>query len=342
MNNVAWMVLLLLLLMAPTGWSAQPPQNNSGQQTPTQESSALHQDDEKGNGIPKFDGEAAYQDLVEICRIGPRISTSEGMAQQQALIQERMESLGGEVIYQPFNVNNPATGQQVELKNMIVRWQPERKKRLLFCCHYDTRPFADRDPINPRGQFIGANDGASGVALLLELAKSMPNLPGEWGIDMVFFDGEEFVYVHRRDPMFLGSTYFAENYAAGNHDVEYTYGILVDMVGDKHLELYYEKNSMGNSNGLRLMRSIWGVAKQMGRKEFTAKKRHKIRDDHLPLINIARIPTVDIIDFDYPTAESKNAYWHTTQDIPENCSAESLEAVGSVLQEWLLQMEMIR
>ena len=289
---------------------------------------------------PLFDGEAAFATLVEICEIGPRISTSDGMRQQQELIQTRLEELGGVVTYQRFNVRNPSNGLAAELQNMIVRFHPEREKRLLLCCHYDTRPFADRDPVNPAGKFIGANDGASGVALLLELAKIVPALDGRWGIDMVFFDGEEFVFVHRRDPMFLGSTYFAQEYAAGRIDGNYSYGILFDMVADKNLEIFYEKNSM--SSAPRLMRSIFAVAKQLGRTEFSAEKRHKIKDDHLPLNSIAKIPTCDIIDFDYPTKRDKNAYWHTQQDIPENCSGESLEAVGSVMREWLIQLEAIR
>ena len=226
-------------------------QNQAGQQD---------QDD----GIPKFDGDVAYQNLVEICEIGPRISTSDGMAKQQEMIQEHMEALGGTVEYQAFNATNPLNGRLVELKNLVVRWHPDREKRLLLCCHYDTRPFPDRDPVNPRGVFLGANDGASGVALLMELAKTMPKLDGPWGIDMVFFDGEEFVFDSRRDPMFLGSTHFANEYAAGRWNEEYIYGILVDMIGDKDLQLFYEKNSMKDPDALRLMRSVLGRSKSDG------------------------------------------------------------------------------
>lgn len=334
LDNRLYCVLTFLLALSPcVGWG-QPP-------TQTQEQPSVQADQDE-DGIPKFDGEEAYQRLVEICDIGPRISTTDGMAKQQAMIQEYMEALGGTVEYQPFNATNPISGRLVELKNLVVRWHPEREKRLLLCCHYDTRPFPDRDPVNPRGVFLGANDGASGVALLMELAKTMPNLEGPWGIDMVFFDGEEFVFDSRRDPMFLGSTFFANEYAAGRWEEAYVYGILVDMIGDKNLQIFYEKNTMKDPDALRLMRSIWAVAKEMGREEFQATKRHKIRDDHLPLIQIAKIPTVDIIDFDYPDKAAGNQYWHTTQDVPENCSAESLHAVGSVLQEWLIQLEQIR
>lgn len=332
-NRLYYLVAFLVVLPSTLCWG-QPPT----EPTPAVGEQQEAQEDE----IPAFDGDTAFDYLLAICEIGTRVSTSDGMAQQQTLIQEHMEALGGTVEFQPFNATNPVNGRLVELKNLVVRWHPEREKRLLLCCHYDTRPFPDRDPVNPRGVFLGANDGASGAALLMELAKIMPHLEGPWGIDMVFFDGEEFVFDSRRDPMFLGSTFFANEYAAGRWDATYSYGILVDMIGDKNLEIFYEKNTMKDPEALRLMRSIWAVAKEMGREEFKATKRHKIRDDHLPLIQIAKIPTVDIIDFDYPDKAAGNQYWHTTQDIPENCSAESLHAVGSVLREWLIQLERLR
>ena len=152
---------VLCITGANLGWS-QPPQNiDPLEGNNAQEPAEPH----------KFDGEEAYQRLIEICDIGTRISTSDGMAKQQAMIEEYMKALGGEVSYQAFNATNPINSRLVELKNMVVRWHPERTKRLLLCCHYDTRPFADRDPVDPRGVFLGANDGASGVALLFELAK---------------------------------------------------------------------------------------------------------------------------------------------------------------------------
>ncbi len=298
--------------------------------------------DNKNNGADadKFNGESAYQILKEICNIGPRVSGSSGMQKQQSMIRKHFESLNAEITEQPFTVRHPENGSQVIMTNLIARFHPERRKRLLFCCHYDTRPFADRDPVNPQGIFLGANDGASGVGLLCELARHAQEMPGKYGIDFVFFDGEEFVYVYRRDPMFLGSTYFAQQYAARRYKGKVNYAILVDMIADRELEIFYEGNSLQMAS--RLTRSIWSVANELGVKEFKTKERHKIRDDHLPLNSIARIPTCDIIDFDYPRVGSENQYWHTQQDIPENCSAESMEKVGRVLLEWLRQIQKIR
>lgn len=317
----------LLALFAAAGWAqsdldrAVPPPSADG----------------PIGGATEFDGEAAFEFLRRAVAIGPRISATAGMARQQEWLTEHFEALGATVRKQPFRVRHPHLGTEVELSNLIVRFHPERQRRLLICCHYDTRPFPDRDPRNPQGVFLGANDGASGVGLLCELGRHVPDLEGQFGIDFVFFDGEEFVFVHRRDPMFLGSQYFAEQYAAGQWDVRYTYGVLVDMVGDADLQIYYERNSIKFAP--RLTRSIWGVAEKLGVKEFVATTRHGIKDDHLPLNSIAKIPTCDIIDFDYPNPDQRNVYWHTEQDRVENCSAESLDKVGRVILEWLRQMQ---
>ncbi len=288
-------------------------------------------------GPAEFDGDAAFAYLRTVCDFGPRMSLSEGMRKQQEFLKSHFEQFGGTVIMQPFDARDPNSGKRVQLSNMVVRWHPERKVRLLICCHYDTRPFPDRDPVNPRGVFIGANDGGSGVAVLCELGKHMAEPEGKYGIDFVFFDGEEYVFVAQRDPMFLGSTYFANQYASQRFDWKYQFGVLLDMVGDANLQIHYEGNSLGYAS--RLTRSIWNVAREIGVKEFVPQQRHKIRDDHLPLNQIARIETCDIIDFDYPDPASKNAYWHTQKDTIENCSADSLGKVGAVVLEWVRQMQ---
>lgn len=337
---------------------------------------------ENAKAAPTFDEDESFAHLENVCAFGRRFSTSRGMTQQQDYVRKHFESLGVQVFMQPFVARNPRDGRQAQLANMIVRFHPHRSKRLLLCCHYDTRPFPDRDRRNPHGVFIGANDGGSGVAILCELGRLLAppvddaemsrGAPGEgawngpqktddgkYGIDFAFFDGEEFVYVARRDPMFLGSTYFANEYARTGRPPEpkvsfnapgqlpavrpansrYVFAILIDMVGDKNLQIYYEGNSLRYAP--RLTKSIWDVAARMKIKEFIPKQKHDIRDDHLPLNQIARIPTCDIIDFDFPSARRKHAYWHTEADIVRNCSAKSLGTVGAVLLQWLTEMQQL-
>ena len=300
---------------------------NSGSLAQRPASSNLRLED-----IP-VDGERAYGYLKEICAIGPRVSGTEGMRRQQEYLRAHFEKLGGRVSLQQFQARHPLDGSRVGMANLVVEWHPERKDRILLCAHYDTRPFPDQDPVDPKGLFIGANDGASGTALLCELAHHMPEYKGKLGVDFVLFDGEELVYDGGRDPYFLGSEHFAREYLAAPPAHRYKCGVLLDMVGDAQLQIYREVNSMRTPQTRQLVADIWGVARSLGVREFVARTVYEVRDDHLALNQIAKIPTIDIIDFEYPMARGPN-YWHTTQDVPEKCSALSLAKVGWVVLEW--------
>lgn len=267
--------------------------------------------------------------LEAICALGPRPSGSEAMRRQRTMLAAHFRAAGGTVKGQAFEVRDRRTGQQVHMENLLVSWHPDRTERILIGAHYDTRPYPDRDPVDPQGRFLGANDGASGVALLMELARSMPALAGP-GVDFVLFDAEEYV-VGPRDPYFLGSTFFARQYAAarrGDQGPVYRCGVIVDMVADRDLAIWQEVKSITWPDTRPVVESIWEVAARLGVRQFIPRPRHEVEDDHVPLRMIGRIPTCDIIDFDYPA-------WHTTHDSPDQCSAESLAAVGEVLLAWL-------
>jgi hypothetical protein len=274
---------------------------------------------------PAFDAARSYGYLQKICRIGPRPSGSRGMTEQQTQLAEHFGRLGAQVAYQSFDAPDPLSGKPVRMSNLIVTWNPKATERVLIACHYDTRPFPDRDRRNPRGVFVGANDGASGVGLLMEMGNHMQDLAVSRGVDFIFFDGEELVY-QNQDPYFLGSTYFAKQYRDEPPSYRYVAGVLVDMIGDKELDLFPEKTSVRLAPGVT--HSIWATAKSLKVREFRSTPRHEISDDHIPLNEIAHIPTCDVIDFDYP-------YWHTAMDIPSKCSGESLAKVGRVLLRWL-------
>lgn len=280
-----------------------------------------------------LDGLRAFRYLEQLCDLGPRPSGSEAMQKQQELVREHFEKLGGKVTMQPFKATNPLGGPAVPMANMIVEWHLERKERILLVAHYDTRPLPDRDP-DPRlrreGVFIGANDGASGTALLMELAHLMPELKGPVGVDFLLVDGEELVYVDERDPYFLGSTWFAQQYVRHPPDHKYRWGVVIDMVGDASLQIYQEKFSVTWSDTRPLVKEIWATAGRLGVEEFIPRAGYVVRDDHLPLRNTAKIPTCDIID-----APQTYAAWHTTMDTPRRCSPTSLGKVGWVIYEWL-------
>ncbi len=289
-----------------------------------------------------FDGGRAYGILKQLCELGSRASGTIGMQQQQQLLSRHFRKLGAQFERQEFRIRDPRDGSEVKMANLIVQWHPEKTERILLCAHYDTRPFPDRDPdpTKRKGLFVGANDGASGVAILAELGRHMAELNSKYGVDFVLFDGEEYVF-DDQDEYFLGSTYFAKQFAENPPVYTYRWGVLLDMVGDAQLNIYPEGHSWGWPDTRPLVVDIWRTARRLGVREFINNPRlgHTVKDDHLPLHNIAKISCCDIIDFDYPRPGLRGSYWHTTRDVPENCSPLSLAKVGWVIHEWLKGVE---
>ncbi len=283
-----------------------------------------------------FDGAAAKQWLDKICEIGPRVSGTPGMQKQQELLVPHFEALGGQVELQKFRVRHPVNGGPVPMANIVVRWHPERKERIMFCAHYDTRPFPDQDPVNKQGVFIGANDGASGVAVLAVLGQYMKDFDSKLGVDFVLFDGEELVY-SRNDRYFLGSEWFAREYAGNKErDFKYRAAVLLDMVGDQSLEIYQERNGLRWRDSRWIVETIWKKANELGVREFINQPHSgEILDDHIMLHKHGKIPACDLIDFTYRSPDRRMNYWHTTEDLPDKCSALSLAKVGWVIHEWL-------
>lgn len=282
-------------------------------------------------GAEAFSGERAFAHLEALCALGPRPSGSAAMVAQRRLLTDHFRGLGGMVTSQPFQIRDRHSGETVRMENLVVTWHPDRKERVLLAAHYDTRPWPDRDATNPRGRFVGANDGASGTAVLMEMGRSMPSFEGPVGIDFVLFDAEEYV-VESRDPYCLGSNWFARRHVQEPPAHTYRCGVVLDMVGDRQLQIFQERHSASWPDTRWVVDSIWETAARLGVRQFVARPMHTVEDDHVPLRMIARIPTCDVIDFDFPQ-------WHTTQDLPEQCSAESLEAVGRVMLEWLQSLE---
>lgn len=259
-----------------------------------------------------FDGQRAYADVQTQVAFGARVPGSEGHAKVVEWIDAELVKAGWSVEVQ----ESEALGHPV--KNIVARRSAE-PPQIIIGAHYDSRMFADHDPdpaqhVNP---VPAANDGGSGVAVLLELARSLPKdtLP----VWLVFFDAEDNGRIENWD-WILGSREFVKN-----NPVQPRAAIIVDMIGDADLNIYKERNS--NSD---LTDEIWTIAKELGYEgKFIPEYKHSMLDDHTPFLE-AGIPAVDIIDFDYP-------YWHTIQDTPDKVSAESLQAVGETLQAWIMQ-----
>jgi glutaminyl-peptide cyclotransferase len=283
--------------------------------------------DRGGDAKPiAIDGKRTMGYLEAICKIGPRISGTDGMKKQQELIKKHFDALDARVTFQKFEARQRSVRKPVAMANMIISYHPDRKRRVILCSHYDTRPIADQeDDVRMwKRPFVSANDGGSGVALLMELGNHMKDIKTEVGVDFVIFDGEEYVF-DRDDVYFFGSKHFAKEYGKIKKK-KYTAAILLDMVAGKNARFPIEQNSWLKAS--KLVREVWGIAGELKCDVFRdGFSKTAVEDDHIPL-NDGGIPAIDIIDFDYP-------HWHLLSDVPKNCSAEPMEQVARVLSVWL-------
>lgn len=259
----------------------------------------------------RFDGEEAMRHIHAQMAFGPRPSGSEALRQTAEYILGTLADLGWETEVRPF------TYRGVEGRNLVARAGLQDGPIFLFGAHYDTRRQADQDPLTPDAPVPGANDGASGVAVLLELARVLDRDALQGEVWLVFFDAEDNGHLDGWEYI-AGSRHFVENL-----EVRPQYAVIVDMVGDADQNIYLERNS-----DPLLSAHLWQIAADLGYGDYIIMEvKHSVLDDHTPFLE-AGIPAVDIIDFDYP-------YWHTTQDITDKVSAQSLERVGRVLETFL-------
>lgn len=277
-----------------------------------------------------FSGDEAFHYLTIQTDLGPRNPGSPGHEKLQNWLISQGNTYGDTVIIQAFTGNDPFNNKKVALKNILVRYNPAKKNRVMLSAHYDTRPVADHDP-DPQLQklpILGANDGASGVAVLVGIMHHLKKNPHNLGVDIMFWDGEDLGRKEHAEEFCQGSRYYSY------HVIEPSpkEGILIDMIGDAELEIFFESQSMQYHPDLEYR--IFELARELGFGNiFIPKLLTSVYDDHVPLNLIAGIPTIDLIDFRYPNAYEN--YWHTQEDLPDKCSPESLEIIGTLLIEYL-------
>ena len=310
--SAIYLILIGLLLTLVIGWYIASFANRETDPVSTDISSTATATPTPIPTPLSFDSSRAYADVQTQVDFGPRTPESEGHAQIRKWMRAELESAGWLVeVHESERMGHP-------IYNIIAK-RNDDEPQIILGAHYDTRFFADNDPdpANHTQPVPGANDGASGVALLLELARSLPDetVP----VWLVFFDTEDNGRIEGWD-WILGSRAFAEEIPVRPEAV-----VIVDMIGDADLNIYLERNS---NNVIRA--EIWSTAERLGYSEqFINVEKHSMLDDHTPFLE-AGLPAVDIIDFDYP-------YWHTVQDTPDKVSAESLQAVGETLWHWIVE-----
>ena len=260
-----------------------------------------------------FNGERAYQDVIAQVAFGPRIPGSKAHTDTVNYILTETKKAGWKT-----EIQN-TTWQGFPVEN-IIAYNSDQSPRIIIGAHYDSRMSADQDPGLGRSQPVpGANDGASGVAVLLELVRTLPSksIP----VSLVFLDAEDTGGIQGQD-WIMGSRAYAASLKSRPNAV-----IILDMIGDADLNIYMERNS-----DRKLNTEIWSQAASLGyQHQFIPQYKYSMIDDHTPFLE-AGIPAVDIIDFDYP-------YWHTSADTPDKVSTKSLQIVGNVISSWLLSQK---
>ncbi len=277
-----------------------------------------------------FNSNKAFDLVLEQCSFGPRYPSSPGHEKCKNFIIDNLSQYSRDIIIDSHKIKDPLTNDSVNIYNIFHRFNPEEEKRILLIAHWDTRRYADKDldSLNHDKPVIGANDGASGVAVLLTILEELNNNNlSNIGVDFLFADAEDMGIYGNPDTWAIGSKLFSQKYPSTLPQ----FGICVDMVADKDLNIKIEKYSYQMAPGL--IKDIWDIAKRNGYSNiFKNQIGPGIIDDHISFSMATNIPSIDIIDFDY-------VYWHTVQDVPSNISKESLDAVGSVLTEFIYKYD---
>jgi len=257
----------------------------------------------------KFDSTRAYGYLREQVEIGPRVSGTPANAKTRQYITSTLAAIGIKTVEQPFEGKTPLG--PVKMVNLIATLPGTRPERIVIGSHFDTKLFREF-------RFVGASDGASSTAALLELAHALKDRPRPFTIELLFLDGEEAVGNWTATDSTYGSRYYVQAAQKAGTLKSIKAFVLLDMIGDRDLTIRRESNSTP-----WLTDAIWGAAKRLGHSKYFLSETTPIEDDHLPFLE-AGVQSVDIIDLDYQA-------WHTVRDTLENVSAQSLQVVGDVV-----------
>ena len=272
--------------------------------------------------VKEFDGAAGLRYIEQQMAFGPRIPGTPGHELMADWLDSTLRARADTVIVQDWN-HVTLQRDTLRLRNFIARFNPQAQQRVLYLAHWDTRPASGPDSALDFSKPVpGANDGASGVAVLLGVADRLKAQPSDIGVDLLFVDGEDYGIFKDSVDVLIGSTYYAKNQVPGPRP---EFAVLFDMVGDKDLKIYME--SYSTIAAPQVIDRVWTTAEGLGYTAyFDRRAKHSLLDDHVPLQR-AGISAIDVVDFDYGPA---NAYWHTPSDTIDKVSAESLKIVGDV------------
>jgi Zn-dependent M28 family amino/carboxypeptidase len=272
---------------------------------------------------PRFDAEASMRYIQAQLEFGPRIPGTPSHRQAGDWIEAQMRARADTVIVQEWT-HVTKDGDSLPMKNVFARFNPGAAQRILYLAHWDTRPVSDAasDRAERALPVPGANDGASGVALLMGVADALRQQPATIGVDLLFVDGEDFGDFSSNTDVLIGSKHFAQNLPSP--DYRPLFGVLWDMIGDANLRIYQEGYSMERAP--EIVSRVWQTAADLGYHEtFVPTGGMSVTDDHIPLLD-AGLRVINVIDIDYPAH-------HTPRDTFDKVSRESMQIVGNVAME---------
>lgn len=284
--------------------------------------------------VPAFNADSAFAYVKAQTDFGPRVPNTAAHRACGDYLAGQLEKFGAKVYNQQTDLM-AYDGTLLKARNIIGAYNPDSKKRVMLCAHWDCRPYADQDEAaNHKKPIDGANDGASGVGVLLEIARQLQQQAPTIGVDIIFFDAEDYgtpdFYEgqHKPDTWCLGSQYWGR--IPHVPDYKARFGILLDMVGGKNATFMYEGYSKRTANNA--MKKIWNIAEKLGYGNYFIKKDGgEVTDDHIYVNLFRQIPCVDIIHYDMQSDTGFNPTWHTLDDTIDNIDKGTLQAVGQTV-----------
>ena len=285
--------------------------------------------------VPNFNADSAYSFVAKQVSFGPRVISSKGWENCAIWLEKKFKSYTPNVIVQEAQITT-YDGKNHTLKNIIASFSPEKNNRVALFAHWDSRHIADHDTKNQNKPILGANDGGSGVGVLIELTRQFSIKNPKIGVDIILFDAEDYGQPENsnfpimQNSWCLGSQYWSNNPHKANYFAQY--GILLDMVGAKDATFRHEQFS--SYYGSNILQKVWRKANRLGfGKHFVFENANQILDDHYYVNTITGIPTIDIIEYDPTTESNFNRHWHTHKDDMDNIDKSTLNAVGQTLLE---------
>lgn len=283
--------------------------------------------------VPQFNEDSAFAYIEKQVAFGPRVPNSDAHTRCADYLVSTLKQYKASVYVQKGTVT-AFDGKKLNIKNIIAAFNPEKTRRVLLCAHWDTRPFSDQDPEHKNIAIDGANDGGSGVGVLLEIARQFSIQSPEIGVDIILFDAEDYGqpensgFPEMRDSYCLGTQYWAKNPPTPGYKP--LYGILLDMVGGENAR--FTQDEISRSFAPAIVEKVWNIGNKIGYSSyFVYDKSSSIIDDHYYINTLANIPTIDIIHRDESTPYGFWKHWHTTGDKISNIDKRSLKATGQTV-----------